>query len=183
MAVASGRLRAPALAAPTSRFRGTGAQVVGILAVLLLGYLLWANEFSWPISLTWEELPRKLDDAQTWLLDQRTEGSNPFFALLDAFRAACEWLVDALLNVLEGRTWVGTMAAGTLIVWRFGGLRAALVVLGAFISFALLGLWEESMQTLALMSAAVLISILIGIPVGVVAGRNARFHRAITPAL
>ena len=46
--------------------------------------LLWKNEFSWPMSLTWEELPRKLDDAQEWLLEQRTEGSNPFFALLDA---------------------------------------------------------------------------------------------------
>jgi len=84
MAVASGRLRAPAFAAPTSRFRGRGAQVLGILAIMVAGYLLWKNEFSWPISLTWEELPRKLDDAQEWLLEQRTEGSNPFFALLDA---------------------------------------------------------------------------------------------------
>ena len=39
------------------------------------------------------------------------------------------------------------------------------------------------MQTLALMSAAVLISILIGVPVGIYAGRNERFHRAITPIL
>ena len=72
------------------------------------------------------------------------------------------------------------MVGGTAIVWRFGGRRAALVVLGAFVSFALLDLWEESMQTLALMGAAVLISILIGVPVGVYAGRNQRFHRAIT---
>jgi hypothetical protein len=87
MAVASGRLRAPAFAAPTSRFRGRGAQALGILAILILGYILFKNEYSWPASITWDELPRKLDDAQTWLLDQRTEGSNPFFAVLDAFRA------------------------------------------------------------------------------------------------
>jgi glycine betaine/proline transport system permease protein len=183
MAVASGRLRAPAFAAPASRFRGRGAQVAGLLALLVVGYLLWKNEFSWPASLTWDELPRKLDDAQDWLLEQRTEGSNPFFALLDAFRAACEWLVSALLDFLEWLTWVGVMVAGTAIVLRFGGRRAALVVLGAFVSFALLDLWEESMQTLALMGAAVLISILIGVPVGVYAGRNQRFHRAITPVL
>jgi glycine betaine/proline transport system permease protein len=183
MAVASGRLRAPAFASPTSRFRGRGAQVAGLLALLVVGYLLWKNEFSWPASLTWDELPRKLDDAQDWLLEQRTEGSNPFFALLDAFRAACDWLVTALLDFLEWLTWVGVTIAGTLIVLRFGGWRAALVVLGAFVSFALLDLWEESMQTLALMSAAVLISIGIGVPVGIVAGRNERFHRAITPIL
>jgi glycine betaine/proline transport system permease protein len=183
MAVASGRLRAPAFASPMSRFRGRGAQVAGILALMIVGYLLWKNEFPWPTSLTWQELPRKLDDAQVWLLDQRTEGSNPFFALLDAFRAACEWLVTALLNFMEWLTWVGMIAASTLIVLRFGGWRPALVVFGAFASFALLGLWEESIQTLALMTAAVSISILIGVPIGIVAGRNERFYRGITPVL
>jgi glycine betaine/proline transport system permease protein len=183
MAVASGRLRAPAFAAPMSRFRGRGAQVAGILALMLLGYILWKNEFSWPASLTWEELPRKLDDAQEWLLEQRTEGSNPFFAVLDGFRAFAEWLVTALLNAFEWLTWVGMIAASTLIVLRFGGWRAALIVFGAFVSFALLGLWEESIQTLALMTAAVSISILIGVPIGIVAGRKERFYRGITPVL
>jgi glycine betaine/proline transport system permease protein len=183
MAVASGRLRAPAFASPVSRFRGRGAQVTGLLALMILGYLLWKNEFSFPASLTWDELPRKLDNAQNWLLEQRTEGSNPFFAALDGFRAACDWLVTALLNFLEWLTWVGVFAASTLIVLRFGGWRAALVVFGAFVSFALLGLWEESIQTLALMTSAVLLSLLVGVPAGIVAGRNERFYRAITPIL
>ena len=80
-------------------------------------------------------------------------------------------------------TWVGTLAAGVLIVLRFGGWRAALIVLAAFVSFALMGLWEESIQTLALMLAAVSLSLLIGVPIGVLAGRSPRVHRAITPAL
>ena len=54
---------------------------------------------------------------------------------------------------------------------------------GAFVSFALMGLWEESIQTLALMLAAVLLSLAIGIPIGILAGRREGFHRAITPAL
>ena len=70
---------------------------------------------------------------------------------------------------------VGTIAASVLIVWRFGGWRAALIVFGAFVSFALMGLWEESIQTLGLMLAAVLISLAIGIPIGVIAGRRERF--------
>ena len=56
-------------------------------------------------------------------------------------------------------------------------------MLGAFVSFALMGLWEQSVQTLALMSAAVLLSLAIGVPIGIFAGRNDRFHRAITPVL
>jgi glycine betaine/proline transport system permease protein len=183
MAVASGRLRAPAFAAPTSRFRGRGAQAAGIVALLIVGYLLWKKDYSWPSSLAWDQLPRKLDKAQDWLLEQRTAHSNPFFAVLDAFRAVCDWLVTALLNALEWFTWVGTLAAGTLIVLRYGGWRAALTVFLAFVSFAVLGLWEESIQTLALMTAAVTISILIGVPIGVMAGRRERFYRAITPVL
>ena len=80
-------------------------------------------------------------------------------------------------------TWVGTLAAGVLIVLRFGGWRAALIVLAAFVSFALMGLWEESVQTLALMLAAVTLSLLVGMPLGVLAGRSPRVHRAITPVL
>jgi glycine betaine/proline transport system permease protein len=183
MAVASGRLRAPAFAATTSRWRGRGAQVAGIVAVMVAAYFVFENEYPWPSSLVWTELEGKLDEAQTWLLDQRTAASNPFFAVLDGFRAFADWLVAAILNVLEWLTWAGTMAAGTLIVLRYGGWRPALIVLAAFVSFALMGLWESSIQTLALMSAAVLLSLVVGVPIGVLAGRKERFHRGITPVL
>ena len=151
---------------------------------MLVGYFLLGGEFDWPTSLTWQELPSKLDDAQVWLLDQRTaENPNVIFAILDGFRAFAEWLVDAINNMLLWLTWVGTIAASVLIVLRFGGWRAALIVFFAFVSFAVMGLWEESIQTLALMSAAVLLSLAVGIPFGVIAGRSERFYRGITPAL
>ncbi|MEA2331689.1 MAG: glycine betaine/proline transport system permease protein [Thermoleophilaceae bacterium] len=151
---------------------------------MLAGYFLLRNEFAWPASLTWEELPSRLDSAQGWLLDQRTaENPNVIFALLDGFRALAEWLVTALNDILLWLTWVGTIAASVLIVLRFGGWRAALIVFAAFVSFALMGLWEQSIQTLALMSAAVLLSLAIGIPLGVIAGRSDRFYRSITPVL
>ena len=130
------------------------------------------------------QLPSEIDKAQDWLLEQRTaENPNIFFAILDGFRAFADWLVTALLDFFEWLTWPGIIAAGTLFVWRFGGWRAGLIVFGAFVSFALMGLWEESIQTLALMTAAVLLSLAIGVPIGVYAGRNDRFHRAITPGL
>ena len=183
MAVASGRVAAPALVVPSSRWRGRGVQVAALFALMVIGFLLFRNDFEWPVSLTWVELAERLDSAQEWLLEQRTAASNPLFAILDGFRALADWLVAALLDFLTWLTWVGTIVAGTLIVWRFGGWRAALVVLAAFIAFALMGLWEVSIQTLALMTAAVLLSLAVGVPIGVYAGRNEGFHRAITPVL
>jgi glycine betaine/proline transport system permease protein len=91
--------------------------------------------------------------------------------------------VAAVLDVLEWLTWVGTVAACVLLVARYGGWRPALIVFGAFAAFALMGLWEQSIQTLALMSAAVSLSLAIGIPLGVAAGRSERLHRTITPVL
>ncbi len=46
-----------------------------------------------------------------------------------------------------------------------------------------MGLWTESMETLALMVAAVSVSLVIGIPLGIVAGRSSGFNKAITPVL
>jgi glycine betaine/proline transport system permease protein len=184
MAVASRRLAAPAFAAPTSRWRGRPALVGAIVALMLVGFVLFRNDFPWPASLTWQALPERLDDFQVWLLDERTaENPNVIFAVFDGFRAFADWLVVALNDVLLWLTWPGVLAGAILIVLRFGGWRPALLVAGAFVSFALMGLWEESIQTLALMLAAVTLSLAIGVPLGVLAGRNERFLRAITPAL
>jgi glycine betaine/proline transport system permease protein len=184
MAVASRRLAAPAFAAPTSRWRGRPAAVGAIILLMLAGFVLLRDEFAWPASLTWQALPERLDDFQVWLLDERTaDNPNIIFAVFDGFRAFADWLVVALNDVLLWLTWPGVLAAAVLIVLRFGGWRAALGVAAAFACFALTGLWEESMQTLALMSAAVVLSLMLGVPLGVLAGRNERFLRAITPAL
>ena len=151
---------------------------------MLLAYALLRGEAPWPESLVWHQLPEELDEFQTWLLEQRTADDRSIvFAIFDGFRAFADWLVTAFNDALLWLTWVGTLAAGVLIVLRFGGWRAALIVFAAFVSFALMGLWEESVQTLALMLAAVSLSLLVGVPFGIVAGRSRRVHRAITPAL
>ena len=124
MAVASRRVAAPALLAPSTRWRGKPAQVGVIVAVMLATYFLLRGEYPWPTSLTWQALPEKLDDFQGWLLDERT-AANPstIFAIFDGFRAFAEWLVTALNDVLLWLTWPGVIAAGALLVWRFGGWR------------------------------------------------------------
>jgi glycine betaine/proline transport system permease protein len=184
VAVARPRIAAPARLAPTARLRGRPAQVGAIVALMLIAFVVLRNELAWPGSLTWAELSERLDDAQNWLLEQRTaENPNIAFAILDGFRALADWLVTALNDALLWLTWVGTIAAAVLVVLRFGGWRAALIVAGAFVSFALMGLWEESIQTLALMLAAVSLSLAVGVPIGVLAGRKDGFYRAITPVL
>ena len=185
VAVASERFAAPAISAPSSRWRGRPAQV-GLVVLLMLARVP-ALARRLPLAVArWSgpQLPAHLDDLQGWLLDERTaEDPNLIFAIFDGFRALADWLVTALTDALEWLTWVGTAAAGTLLVWRFGGGRAALIVLGAFASFALMGLWEQSIQTLALMLAAVTLSLVDRDAARHLRRPVARVHRTITPAL
>ena len=112
MAVAD-RLAAPALSAPSSRWRGRPAQVGLVLALMLIAYALLKGEYPWPESLVWKQLPDKLDDFQGWLLDQRTADDRNFiFSIFDGFRAFADWLVVAINDALLWLTWIGTAAAG-----------------------------------------------------------------------
>jgi glycine betaine/proline transport system permease protein len=165
-------------------WRGRIVQVAAIVGLMVLAYRAWPREYAWPGELTWNALPGHLDDLQTWLLDQRNAENPSFvFAVFDAFATFVDNLVDWSYRFLLWLTWVGATAAGTLVALRFGGWRAAAWIGGAFASFALMGLWEPSMQTLALMLAAVGLSLAIGIPIGIVAGISNRFLQAITPVL
>ena len=55
--------------------------------------------------------------------------------------------------------------------------------MAGFVFMGLQGLWQESMDTLALTLVAVAVSLVIGIPLGVWAGLSKRFEAIITPVL
>ncbi|MCP3822431.1 ABC transporter permease subunit [Streptomyces sp. A3M-1-3] len=79
--------------------------------------------------------------------------------------------------------WLGVVAVVGYASWAFGNVRVAAPAVAGFVFFGLQGLWEESMDTLALTVAAVLVALLIGIPLGVWAGLSDRVNRLATPVL
>jgi glycine betaine/proline transport system permease protein len=165
-------------------WRGQLVQVAAIVALMYVAYRVWALDYPWPNSLVWNELSGHLDDFQTWVLTEKgKEDTGIVFTLFEWFSTSIDHLVQWFDRLLLWLTWVGTTVAGVALVLRFGGVRAALITLGAFATFALSGLWEESMQTVSLMLVAVALSLLVGIPIGVAAGRSRRFARVITPFL
>jgi glycine betaine/proline transport system permease protein len=157
------------------------AAIVGAMLIL---YFALRTEYPWPNGLQWTSLSTHLDSFQSWLIDHRNaDHPNVIFRAFNGFATFLDDIVSWLTHLLQWLTWPGATVAVVAIVWRFGGIRAAGWVLTAFFSFALFGLWEQSIQTLALMLAAVLLSLLVGIPLGILAGRSDRFARAITPVL
>ena len=184
MAVAAKRVSRVAVPAARpwwrNRFVLAGLVVVG----LVIAYEAWPGGYPWPAALEWKSLPTDLNNFQSWLSDQQS-AANPsvIFTILNGISTGLGDYVSALSSLFHDLTWVGTLALGVLVSLRFGGVRAALWVLAAFLSFAVMGLWEPAVQTFSLVFAAVTLSLAVGIPLGIVAGRSDRFLRSITPLL
>jgi glycine betaine/proline transport system permease protein len=182
MAVAAaGRLAAPA---PRPWWRGRTGLVLAIVVGIVIAFFGWRNQVVWPASLTWNALAHHLDSFQTWLSNHRNvPHPSIFFRAFNGVANFLDNLVGWFSSLFFKLTWAGTTALGVLVALRFGGRRAALGVLAAFLSFAAMGLWEQSMRTFALTLASVGFALTIGLPLGVLAGRSDRFQRAITPVL
>ena len=170
----------PAIRARVPRL-GRSAQVGVVLATLLVLFVLLEDQFRWPAALIYP-LNRRLDTLYEWIVDNQ-DSHWLFLYFFNHIANFLDQLVFYLNGILVWLSWVGVTAAATLIALRWSGWRIALLVLGSFLSFGLLGVWEESMETLALMLAAVLVSLALGIPAGVLAGRSDRFDKVITPVL
>lgn len=117
-----------------------------------------------------------VDNALFWLTDHAA-------FVFDAIRAVLEGLYDGALWLLVlPPFWVIAVAAG-LIGWRVLGLGFGIGAALALAACWAMGLWPETMQTLALVVAASIIALAISIPLGVLAGLMPRLDRALTPAL
>jgi glycine betaine/proline transport system permease protein len=108
----------------------------------------------------------------------------PIFTLvIDPIRIGIGALVTGFVELLAFLGWPGVLAVAGSLGFVFGGARlAGLSVLG-FASLGILGLWIPAMATLALMLAAVVIALVVGIPLGILAGRSRRFASLISPVL
>jgi glycine betaine/proline transport system permease protein len=177
----AGRISAPA---PRAWWRNRIVLVGVIVGGMVIAFFGWKNQVLWPQSLAWNALGHHLDNFQTWLSDNRNvPHPNAFFRVFNAVATFLDDIVGWLSSLFFKLTWVGTTALGVLTVLRFGGRRAAAGTLAAFACFAAMGLWEASMRTFALTLASVALSLAIGLPLGVGAGRSDRFQRVITPML
>lgn len=166
--------------------------VAGVLAIWIVVWLLLRGRDTLRLS------PADLTPLHRWLNDVNdavgaNRNSSPLFLyFFNEIRAVIDSLVTFIQALIAqpsfGRPvpvlgWLGVVAVVAYVAWAFGNGKVALLAAGGFVLFGLQGLWQESMDTLALTLAAVFISLLFGIPLGIWAGLSDRFHRLITPVL
>ncbi|MEN3319960.1 MAG: glycine betaine/proline transport system permease protein [Mycobacterium sp.] len=132
-----------------------------------------------------------LSDLQTSVGEHRNTNPlftylfNPIRSVIDAFGTA---ISDLIAHPVDARPvpyigWLGVVVLFTFLAWMLGNWKVGLLTLCGLLFMGLQGLWQDSMETLALTIAAVAISLLIGIPLGIWAGMSNGFSRLITPVL
>ncbi|HYO19379.1 MAG TPA: ABC transporter permease subunit [Dermatophilaceae bacterium] len=119
--------------------------------------------------------------------------TNPLFIyFFDVIRAVIDVVATFLQQLIAqpafGRPvpligWLGVVAVATFLAWAFGNVKVALLTVAGLAVLGMQGLWSESMDTLALTATAVMLSLLVGIPLGIWAGLSDRVNAIMTPFL
>lgn len=101
----------------------------------------------------------------------------------DSITAGVRSVLDALTLALNGTPWPVVMLVICVTAFRAAGPRVAIFTAAALAYIALLGYWEIAMETVALVGAAVIICVVIGIPFGIWFGKSRRAYAFAEPVL
>jgi len=103
--------------------------------------------------------------------------------MFDGIRNTIRSLVDMLEGVLVGTTWPVVMLMICTLAYLLAGWRVALFTGAGLAYLSMFGFWELSMQTVALLGAASILCVAIGIPVGVLLARSRTAYAVAQPVL
>ncbi|MEU6474512.1 ABC transporter permease subunit [Streptomyces massasporeus] len=139
-----------------------------------------------------------LTDLHRWFNDVNdsigaNRNSNPLFLyFFNEIRLVIDSLVTFVQELISQPTagrpvpqigWLGVVGIVGYVSWAVGNWRVALLAVAGFTFLGLQGLWQESMDTLALTLSAVFVALLFALPLGVWAGLSDRVNRIVTPFL
>ena len=164
------------------------------LVILLVWFVVWlfTRGHDTLVLLGRDKTPvmNSLNDFRDHMLAGRD--TNPLMritgALADAFRSTVTWLQRLISIPAEPRPvprigWLGVTAVATWLGYALANWRIAVLTLGTFVSFGLFGYWSDSMDLLIIVGISVLICVVIGLPLGILAGTKKRAQAIIEPAL
>ena len=117
-----------------------------------------------------------VNDAVKLLLEQGGGLFDVIGALVEGFASQIE------AGLLAIPSWLVMIAVTALGVWRLNW-RFGLFALASLLVIRITGFWDQTAVTLALVFSATLISIVVGVPLGILSARSDRFNALLRPVL
>ena len=162
---------------------GYGASAAALLICLIICLIYWGPGMDFPAA--WgRPIGSKIDDGIGWLIVEASW-------LFDGIKYTIIKVLVALESFFLWLPWPVVIMGVALAAWKVAGRNMALFSVVALLLLGLMGrlpggtstLWEGSMETLALIVVSVSISLLVGIPLGVLASRTSLVDSLTRPVL
>ncbi|HKC77423.1 MAG TPA: ABC transporter permease subunit, partial [Gaiellaceae bacterium] len=166
---------------------------VGI-AICIAGVVLSGFHKGFPLKwVLGGGVPNWFDRLDTWV--QNNQSSNFFLHhIIGGFGNFLNSATNDVVSALHWLTWVGVLVLAVLVAWLVGRWKTAIFAAIMVSSFGLLqipnggpngisDMWQPAMTTLALMAVAIVISTVIGIPLGIAAAVWRPVSKTLRPIL
>ena len=146
-----------------------------VLVVCTLAYKLSGSQSAFPEAMVHpmhepiDAFADWLPGAFAWLLRPVSEFIRSCLKQTDAFFLWLPWPI-ILLAVFFMTHWVG-------------GLRLSLFCAGSLMFMGMIGLWDVSIVTVTIMTFSVIVTVMVGLPIGILASRSDRLELVLRPVL
>lgn len=127
--------------------------------------------------------PDHYSDSARWLEGVIDDAARNGAGAFDGIVLAVRRVLDTISVALIGTPWPVVMTVIIVVGWRAAGPRVAVFTTAALAYIAFLGYWEIAMETVALVGAAVVLCVVMGIPLGIWFGKSKRAYSFAEPVL
>ena len=137
----------------------------------------WMTDFPQLDRTTLVELRRGLDQAYRGF-------SREFGAEIEAFFDPLLFFLVWFEKLLINAPWWVVILGVCVLVWAL--TRSWKLVVGVVVAFLLIGffgMWQDTMSTLAIITVCTLVSIVLGVPIGILMARSNRVQMIVMPIL
>ncbi|MGW4750146.1 ABC transporter permease subunit [Streptomyces sp. NPDC004290] len=149
-------------------------------AVAVAGRL--TDRLSWPESWT-VDIAEPVNRAVDWMTAHLYSGVPVVGGTADWAGRFTTWVLNPLRDGLQWLPWWAVLVTVAAVALLIGTWRTAATAVLAMAAIGVLGVWDPALDTLSQVLAAVAVTLLLGVLLGVAAARSTRLGRALRPVL
>ncbi|MCX5107580.1 ABC transporter permease subunit [Streptomyces sp. NBC_00378] len=140
------------------------------------GRLLWPD--AWTV-----DIAASVNRAVDWMTAHLYSGVPVVGGTADWAARFTGWVLDPVRDGLQWLPWWTVLLLVAVLAQLVGTWRTALTAVLAMAVIGVLGAWEPALDTLSQVLAAVAVTLLAGVAIGVAAARGPRLERLLRPVL
>ncbi|MFF8835928.1 ABC transporter permease subunit [Streptomyces sp. NPDC015130] len=159
---------------------GWAAALVTTVVVAIVGRFF--GRLSWPAAWT-VDVAEPVNRAVDWMTAHLYSGVPVVGGTADWAGRFTTWVLNPLRDGLQWLPWWAVLLAVGALALLIGTWRTAATAVLAMSVIGVLGVWTPALDTLSQVLAAVAVTLVLGVALGVAAARGTRLGRVLRPVL